>query len=59
MIIDSLACALQKKRRKRGPNVVLGRFGGYDVNDPFVDDEEVALYEVRHVTGCSRFRNGR
>ncbi|GAA5998368.1 uncharacterized protein JCM10292_001149 [Rhodotorula paludigena] len=36
-----------KKRRKRGPNVVLGRFGGYDVNDPFVDDEEIALYEPR------------
>ncbi|GEM06968.1 hypothetical protein Rt10032_c02g0985 [Rhodotorula toruloides] len=29
-----------KKRRKRGPNVVLGRFGGYDTNDPFVDDSE-------------------
>ncbi|GAA6034919.1 hypothetical protein JCM8097_009365 [Rhodosporidiobolus ruineniae] len=36
-----------KKRRKRGPNVVLGRFGGYDVHDPFVDDSEVALYEPR------------
>ncbi|KAJ8295830.1 Glycosylphosphatidylinositol anchor biosynthesis protein 11 [Rhodotorula toruloides] len=36
-----------KKRRKRGPNAVLGRFGGYDTNDPFVDDSEVALYEPR------------
>ncbi|GAA6049784.1 hypothetical protein JCM3770_002159 [Rhodotorula araucariae] len=38
---------LPKKRRKRGPNVVVGRFGGYDVNDPFVDDTEIGLYEPR------------
>ncbi|GAA6061890.1 hypothetical protein JCM10212_004708 [Sporobolomyces blumeae] len=37
-----------KKRRKRGPNVILGRFGGYDVNDPFVDDTEIDFYEPRH-----------
>ncbi|BGP14364.1 hypothetical protein JCM10213_004491 [Rhodosporidiobolus nylandii] len=36
-----------KKKRKRGPNVVLGRFGGYDTTDPFVDDDEVELYEPR------------
>ncbi|BGP38447.1 hypothetical protein JCM10450v2_002393 [Rhodotorula kratochvilovae] len=36
-----------KKRRKRGPNVILGRFGGYDVDDPFVDDAEIELYEPR------------
>ncbi|BGP54278.1 hypothetical protein JCM8202_000711 [Rhodotorula sphaerocarpa] len=43
-----------KKRRKRGPNVVLGRFGGYDVNDPFVDDAEVALYEPRYAARPKR-----
>ncbi|GAA5858549.1 hypothetical protein JCM1840_001252 [Sporobolomyces johnsonii] len=37
-----------KKRRKRGPNVILGRFGGYDTADPFVDDSEIQLYEPRH-----------
>jgi len=26
---------------------VLGRFGGYDTHDPFVDDTEIGLYEVR------------
>ncbi|GAA5855945.1 hypothetical protein JCM9279_005558 [Rhodotorula babjevae] len=36
-----------KKKRKRGPNVVLGRFGGYDTHDPFVDDTEIGLYEPR------------
>ncbi|GAA6000291.1 hypothetical protein JCM10207_007943 [Rhodosporidiobolus poonsookiae] len=36
-----------KKKRKRGPNVIVGRFGGYDATDPFVDDSEAALYEPR------------
>ncbi|GAA6011013.1 hypothetical protein JCM11491_005908 [Sporobolomyces phaffii] len=36
------------KKRKRGPNVIVGRFGGYDVEDPFVDDTELQLYEPRH-----------
>ncbi|GAA5821509.1 hypothetical protein JCM11251_004658 [Rhodosporidiobolus azoricus] len=36
-----------KKKRKRGPNVVQGRFGGYDVHDPFVDDSEAQFYEPR------------
>ncbi|GAA5931950.1 uncharacterized protein JCM15063_001081 [Sporobolomyces koalae] len=36
------------KKRKRGPNVIVGRFGGYDTEDPFVDDTELALYEPRH-----------
>ncbi|GAA5859955.1 hypothetical protein JCM8547_003031 [Rhodosporidiobolus lusitaniae] len=36
-----------KKKRKRGPNVVQGRFGGYDTADPFVDDSEYDLYEPR------------
>ncbi|GAA5951435.1 hypothetical protein JCM8115_005149 [Rhodotorula mucilaginosa] len=43
-----------KKKRKRGPNVVLGRFGGYDVNDPFVDDEDVALYEPKYTARPKR-----
>jgi hypothetical protein len=37
----------QKKKRKRGPNVIVGRHGGYDTADPFVDDDEIELYEVR------------
>ncbi|GAA5887442.1 hypothetical protein JCM6882_002531 [Rhodosporidiobolus microsporus] len=36
-----------KKKRKRGPNVIQGRFGGYDVHDPFVDDSEAMFYEPR------------
>ncbi|SCV71266.1 BQ2448_2854 [Microbotryum intermedium] len=35
------------KKRRRAPNTVLGRFGGYDVEDPFVDDSEINLYEPK------------
>ncbi|KAK4705505.1 hypothetical protein P7C70_g707, partial [Phenoliferia sp. Uapishka_3] len=31
-----------KKRRKKA---ILGRLGGYDTEDPFVDDSDLALYE--------------
>ncbi|KAK4048590.1 hypothetical protein OIO90_005760 [Microbotryomycetes sp. JL221] len=37
-----------KKKRKRGKNVVLGRWGGYDVDDPFVDDSELSFYEPKY-----------
>ncbi|KAK4050153.1 hypothetical protein OIV83_003724 [Microbotryomycetes sp. JL201] len=36
------------KKRKRGKNAILGRWGGYDVDDPFVDDSELNLYEPKY-----------
>ena len=35
-----------QKKRRRAKNRIIGRFGGYDVDDPFVDDSEIAFYEV-------------
>ncbi|GAA5976365.1 hypothetical protein JCM10908_005474 [Rhodotorula pacifica] len=43
-----------KKRRKRGPNVILGRFGGYDTTDPFVDDDEAEFYEPQYTARPKR-----
>ncbi|GAA5877918.1 hypothetical protein JCM16303_000281 [Sporobolomyces ruberrimus] len=45
---NGVAAGPPPKKRKRGPNVIVGRFGGYDVEDPFVDDTELQLYEPRH-----------
>ncbi|KAM0751212.1 hypothetical protein T439DRAFT_356045 [Meredithblackwellia eburnea MCA 4105] len=36
---------LPPPRKRRRKNKVLGRLGGYDVDDPFVDDSDIALYE--------------
>ncbi|KAM0788141.1 hypothetical protein ACM66B_001306 [Microbotryomycetes sp. NB124-2] len=36
------------KKRKRGKNAILGRWGGYDTEDPFVDDSELNLYEPKY-----------
>ncbi|ORY88761.1 hypothetical protein BCR35DRAFT_204914 [Leucosporidium creatinivorum] len=48
------AAAAPVKRRKRGPNVVQGRHGGYDTEDPFVDDTELDLYEPKHYVPALR-----
>lgn len=39
----------QPPKRRRAPAAILGRLGGYDVADPFVDDTELSLFEVNIV----------